>query len=170
MPSRSKQAALKILKNYGFSIPVDIEFIATSEGLSIRKQELEDDVSGLLVIKDDQVVIGINSKHHINRQRFTIAHEFGHYLLHSQLAKIFFDESTVFFRDKEASEGIKYQEIEANQFAAELLMPELILREKIVQQPLDAFDEAAIKQLANEFEVSVQALTIRLTKLGLITV
>ncbi|MGI0485501.1 ImmA/IrrE family metallo-endopeptidase [Pantanalinema rosaneae CENA516] len=170
--SKAKKEALKILKNYGDSIPVDIESIVRSEGVLIRKEELEDIVSGMLVIKNDHAVIGVNSKHHPNRQRFTIAHEFGHYLLHRQLANVFFDESLVFFRDKEASEGKKYQEIEANTFAAELLMPESVLKERIIEQPLDAFDESdesALVKLAAELEVSVQALTIRLTRLGLIT-
>lgn len=171
--ARAKQTALKILKKYECSIPVDVESIALSEGVLIRKEELEDTVSGMLVIKDNQAVIGVNSTHHPNRQRFTIAHEFGHYLLHRNLASVFFDESLVFFRDKEASTGNKYQEIEANTFAAELLMPESVLKERIIEQPLDAFDESdesAVRKLAAEFKVSVQALTIRLTKLGFITV
>lgn len=170
---RSKKTALKILAKYGYKIPIDVESIVESEGISIRQEELEDSVSGMLVIKDDRAVIGVNSAHHPNRRRFTIAHEFGHYLLHRHIAKVFFDESLVFFRDKEASEGKKLQEIEANTFAAELLMPESVLRERIIEQPLDAFDESddsALRQLATEFEVSPQALTIRLTRLGLISV
>lgn len=171
--SRAKQTALKILKKYVYSIPVDVESIVGSEGILIRREELEDVVSGMLVIKNDRAVIGVNATHHPNRQRFTIAHEFGHYLLHRKLASVFFDESLVFFRDKEASEGRKHQEIEANTFAAELLMPESILKMRITEQPLDAFDESAesaLIKLAADFQVSTQALTIRLTRLGLITV
>lgn len=171
--SKAKQTALKILKRYGFNIPIDVESIVKTEGILIRREELEDAVSGMLVIKDDQAVIGVNAKHHPNRQRFTVAHEFGHYLLHRNLSNVFFDESVVFFRDKEAAEGSKYQEIEANVFAAELLMPESVLKERLTEQPLDAFDESdesAFRKLASEFGVSIQALTIRLTRLGLISV
>lgn len=173
MSRRAKQAAANILKKYEMSLPIDIELIVSSEGVILHREKLEDAVSGMLVIKNNQVVIGVNAKHHPNRQRFTIAHEFGHYLLHRNLSNIFFDESLVFFRDEQSSEGSKYQEIEANNFAAELLMPEKLLREKITQQPVDAFDDSdnsLIQQLAKNFGVSIQALTIRLTKLGLITV
>jgi Zn-dependent peptidase ImmA (M78 family) len=173
MSRRAKQAALNILKKYRMSLPIDIELIVSSEGIILYREKLEDAVSGMLVIKNNEVVIGVNEKHHPNRQRFTIAHEFGHYLLHRNLSNIFFDESLVFFRDEQSSEGSKYQEIEANNFAAELLIPEKLLRQKIIQQPVDAFDDSdnsLIQQLAKDFGVSIQALTIRLTKLGLITV
>jgi len=83
-------------------------------------------------------------------------------------SSIFIDASIIFFRDGTSSEGSKAQEIEANAFAAELLMPEKQLREIINNQPLDAFDEGAVRRLAAQFGVSSQALTIRLTKLELI--
>jgi Zn-dependent peptidase ImmA (M78 family) len=173
MLSKVKQAARKILGRYGYSVPIDIEAIVKAEGILLQKENLEAEVSGMLVIKEKQTVIAINEKHALTRQRFTIAHEFGHYVLHKNLSNVFFDESLVFFRDQESANGTKYQEIEANNFAAELLMPEALLKKHLALKPLDAFDEAdnsGICQLAQEFGVSTQALTIRLTKLGLITV
>jgi Zn-dependent peptidase ImmA (M78 family) len=169
MLSKVKQAARKILGRYGYGVPIDIEAIVKAEGILLQKENLEAEVSGMLVIKESQTIIAINEKHALTRQRFTIAHEFGHYVLHRSLSNVFFDESLVFFRDRESTTGTKYQEIEANNFAAELLM----LRKHLALKPLDAFDEAdnsGICQLAQEFGVSTQALTIRLTKLGLITV
>jgi Zn-dependent peptidase ImmA (M78 family) len=142
------------------------------EGIIIRKESLEDSVSGMLVIKDNQSVIVVNSNHHTNRQRFTIAHELGHYFLHKNSANVFFDESLLFFRDERSAQGVKFQEIEANTFAAEFLMPEQAMRERISQEPLDALDDleqSALGRLATEFQVSCQALTIRLMRLGLIT-
>lgn len=130
---------------------------------------MEDSVSGLLVIKGDMVTLGVNKIHHPNRQRFMIAHELGHFLLHRQDSNIFVDdEPVVLFRDQTASEGTKNQEIEANAFAASLLMPEKIIREQLAQQPIDAFDDGSMKQLAAQFGVSVRAMTIRLTKLQLL--
>ena len=78
------------------------------------------------------------------------------------------DEPVVLFRDQTAAEGIKNQEIEVNAFAASLLMPESIIREQLAQQPIDAFDDTSMKQLAAQFGVSVRAMTIRLTKLQLL--
>ncbi len=78
----------------------------------------------------------------------------------------------MFFRDEKSAQGTKFQEIEANTFAAELLMPEKVLRKRLSQEPLDAlddFEKSALGELANELQVSCQALTIRLTRLGLIT-
>lgn len=163
---KARQLARDILTGGGYTVPVDVAAIAHDRGVAIRYQPLEADVSGMLVIKDGHPTIGINQMHHPNRQRFTIAHELGHYLLHGDLANIFVD--AVYFRDAESSEGTKLQEIEANAFAAELLIPEHILREQFGHQPIADADDALIRRLAARYEVSAQALTIRLTTLGLI--
>lgn len=162
------EVARQLLERFGEHLPIDVEAIVKALGIAIRTQELEDSVSGMLVMKGGRTTIGVNENHHSNRQRFTLAHELGHFLLHSNLSSIFIDASIIFFRDGTSSEGSKAQEIEANAFAAELLMPEKQLREIINNQPLDAFDEGAVRRLATQFGVSSQALTIRLTKLELI--
>lgn len=132
------------------------------------KQEMEESVSGMLVIKDGHAIIGINNSHHPNRQRFTIAHELGHFVLHSDESKVFIDNTPVFFRDEQASQGVSQTEIDANNFAAELLMPEDFIKEQLKKHPIDAFDDFAIRRLAAQMHVSVQALTIRLAKLNLV--
>jgi Zn-dependent peptidase ImmA (M78 family) len=133
----------------------------------VVQQDVEDSVSGMPVIKDDRSVIGVNQNHHPNRRRFTIGHELGHYVLHRKNAKVFVDASPVFFRDTTSSDGMQLQEIDANAFAAELLMPEDVVREYVGDQLVDVYDDATIRRLAARFEVSVQAVTIRLIRLGL---
>lgn len=165
---RAKQVARQIFERSGATLPVDVARIAHEQGLALRAQPLEPSVSGMLVIKEGQAIIGLNEAHHPHRQRFTIAHELGHYLLHRQVASVFID--AVYYRDAAASGGSQAQEIEANAFAAELLMPERVLREQFGQHDLDLVDDALIRQLASRWGVSGQALTIRLTALGLITV
>ena len=169
MKNRSQKTAQIILNSVGYNIPIDIERIIQSYNIEIRSQSLEDSMSSMLVIKNGRGIIGINKAHPPTRQRFSLAHELGHYLLHSKSTQIFVDASTIFFRDELASEGSDKEEIEANTFAAELLMPESVLRQIIRQQPLDAFDDRAVQRLAAKFGVSVQALTIRLTRLGFTT-
>jgi Zn-dependent peptidase ImmA (M78 family) len=172
MSAKAQKMARSLTIEHQLSAPVDVYVLAEKEGVLIRKDQLEDSVSGMLVVKDNKSVVVVNSNHHKNRQRFTIAHELGHYFLHKNLANVFFDESLLFFRDEQSAQGTKYQEIEANVFAAELLMPEQFLRERISKEPLDAlddFEQSALTQLANELQVSCQALTIRLMRLGLIT-
>lgn len=167
-PAKAVAEARKLLKEHGTTLPIDIAAIVKSQGIGVRLQPMEESVSGMLVIRDDHAVtVGINQSHHPNRQRFTLAHELGHFLLHGKRTRVFVDSSTMFFRDGLAAEGTDKVEIEANAFAAELLMPENVLREITHHQPLDAFDDRAIQSLAAKFGVSVRALTIRLTKLGL---
>ena len=165
---RAKDLARQLLDTVGYEMPVDAARIAENRGLVIRSQPLEDTVSGMLVIKDGRTIIGINESHHPNRQRFSIAHELGHYLLHREQSSVFID--AVYYRDQTSSEGSRAQEIEANAFAAELLMPERVVREHFERQDMDMVDDVAIRRLASRWEVSAQALTIRLTSLGLITV
>ncbi len=165
---RATEAAQKLLAEGQYQIPINVHQIALDLGLDVVEQDFEDQVSGVLVIKDGRGVIGVNSNHHRNRQRFTIAHEIGHYRLH-HIGRVFIDATPVFFRDTTSAEGQSPQEIVANAFAAELLMPENKLREILREQPIDAFDENALRSVANQFEVSTQALTIRLTRLGLIS-
>lgn len=168
MSAKAKRAALNLWREHGSAIPVDIGEIIRTEGIVLQEESLEDDVSGMLVIKDSQVTIGVNSCHHPNRRRFTMAHELGHYVLHRSSSNVFFDESLLFFRNQKSSEGTQRQEIEANNFAAELLMPEPAIRQRL-ENPIDAFNDKEVSSLASEFNVSSQALTIRLTKLGLLS-
>ena len=169
MSTKAIKAAQKVLRSVGYDIPVDIERIIQSHNIPIRYQPMEDSMSSMLVIKSGSAVIGVNQAHPPTRRRFSLAHELGHYLLHGKSPRVFLDASTIFFRDELAAEGSDIEEIEANTFAAELLMPENVLRRIIRQSPFDAFDERAVQRLAAQFEVSVQALTIRLTRLRLIT-
>lgn len=167
MADGAQQEARRLLDRFGYDLPVGVEAIVRALGITIRMQPLEESVSGMLVVKDGRAIIGVNESHHPNRQRFSIAHELGHYLLHRKVSNVFVD--AVYFRDEESSEGNKRQEIEANAFAAELLMPERVIHEHFTAQFMDDVDEMAIRRMAGRFSVSPQALTIRLTALGLIT-
>lgn len=167
MKSRAERRAEQVLEQAKSDIPVDVTSIAQFLNVTVRSRVLEDSVSGVLLIKGSQAIMGVNALHHPHRQRFTIAHEIGHLLLHRDTASVFVDSSPVFFRDAASSEGTRIQEIEANAFASALLMPQDAIREFVGNQPIDVHDEAAMKSLAGRFEVSVQALTIRLTRLGL---
>jgi Zn-dependent peptidase ImmA (M78 family) len=60
------------------------------------------------------------------------------------------------------------EEIEANRFAAEILMPETLLSQKIAGFELEYVDESndrELTKLAKDFDVSKQALSIRLSAL-----
>jgi Zn-dependent peptidase ImmA (M78 family) len=171
MVARARQAARQIAKQRADELPVNVRAIAEELGVTVADVDLSDDVSAVLVTKDKQAIIGVNMAHHPNRQRFSIAHEIGHLLLHAQSAgtQTFIESTNVFFRDGRSSDGSELREIEANAFAAELLMPEHILRNELRSHRPDLFDEEAMKPLALKFGVSVQALNIRIARLGFTT-
>lgn len=163
---QAEQAAQELLKRFGDEIPVDVSAIAEYYGASIRFGNFDDSVSGMVVLRQGQPLIGVNARHHPNRQRFTVAHELAHLILHKDIASFFLDEKSILFRDQVSSEGTSTLEIEANAFAAELLMPRARIQECVSMNPIDIFDDTVLKRLAARFGVSTQAFVIRLARLG----
>lgn len=153
--------------------PIKIESLCNHLNIRVEALELEKDVSGFLAINNDIAVIGYNKQHGNERKRFTIAHEISHFWLHAgKDAPLFIDkdkkfEQRILFRDGASSTGEFIQEREANAFAAALLMPK-----KLVEQELKSCDKIDIKEaitdLAKKFEVSTQAMSIRLSNLEII--
>lgn len=160
--------AQKLLANLGFrEIPVPVDRIARSLGARLRYSPLDEELSGFVFIKDGVPIIGVNSLHHPNRQRFTIAHEIGHLQLHPEFIRTIvhvdkqFAES-VLKRDTSSASGTERLEVEANQFAAALLMPNFVLDELLEEAPIDVEDGHSIEIWAKNFVVSKSALQYRL--------
>ena len=145
--------------------PVPVDLIAKYLGAKIRLSPFEGELAGMLIRgQDDDTVIGVNSLHHINRQRFTIAHECGHLLLHK--GEVHIDKSfRVNRRDEVSTQAIDPEEIEANRFAAELLMPYEMIKKDLVDFEIDMESEDELKELADRYEVSLQAMTHRVTNM-----
>jgi Zn-dependent peptidase ImmA (M78 family) len=158
--------AERLLRELGLdSPPIPVEKVAAHLGLQIQRASL-DDVSGLLVIEADRGVIGVNAAHAQVRQRFTIAHEIGHYVLHRTELPVFIDKTlrqySAVFRDADSSTGEDRREREANAFAAALLMPISFVRAELANLDSDVEDEETIEALAKRFKVSRQSMSIRL--------
>lgn len=149
--------------------PVPVDRIARSLGAQLRYSPLDDELSGMVYVKDGTPIIGVNALHHPNRQRFTIAHECGHLVRHkSEITKeIHVDKgfATMLMRDSNSATGEDEMEVEANLFAAELLMPASFLALSLEEQPVDIDDEAAINALAKKYKVSAAAMRFRLGNL-----
>ena len=122
-PSKAEKRATELITKLGHAAPpIDVEAIAASLGVRVERADLGDDVSGVLVRRGGQAVIGVNWTHHPSRQRFTIAHELGHFLLHA--AGTYIDKGThARFRNEQSGSGTDREEVEANAFAAALLIP-----------------------------------------------
>jgi Zn-dependent peptidase ImmA (M78 family) len=152
------------------AIPVNVERLATSLGAEVRYEPFPgDELSGMLRRQPDgRHVIGVNAMHSEARQRFTIAHELGHLRLHKD-EEFHVDEKAPIrlrFRNEASGQGDDADEIEANCFAAELLMPTQFLEREIAAIKPGTEPEDAVQQLADKFNVSVQAMTIRLSAMG----
>lgn len=145
--------------------PVPVDRLAKLKGCRVIKYDIKN-ISGVLFRSSDGVVIGVNSKHPPQRQRFTVAHELGHFLLHEGEAVHYDKDYMVSLRSGLSSEGTDIEEIEANFFAASLLMPDRFLRNDPRAAEMDVEDGRAIKALANGYAVSTQAMTHRLLRLA----
>lgn len=166
---RAQKLANEVLGKYGIQQPpVDVLSLAQHQGIRVVFQDLQDDISGMLVQSEHETVIGVNVRHHENRQRFTLAHELAHHKLHPKTPTVYVDGMMVHYRGQQG-QGPAVIELEANAFAAALLMPEDFLREDIGDRTFDLFDESTVRRLAQRYKVSVQALTIRLMELGLLS-
>ena len=120
----------------------------------IKKVPMDNYLSGSLSYKDGVWIMTVNSKHHENRQRFTLAHELAHYILHKEKNTEF--EDSTFFRGNNM-DSLEYM---ANDFAATLLMPD----EKIVSYINEGVRN--LGKLAKIFNVSAAAMKYKVEKLG----
>ena len=160
----------QILEQYNISSPpIDVPFIAKSRGIDLVLADLGD-ISGILFREGNRITIGVNKNHKETRQRFTIAHEIGHLFLHGDEALHVDKVFAIKLRNHTSSEAVDLGEIEANAFAAELLMPTEMIQQEMQKLPgvLDYEKDIIIERLAKIFNVSQQATTIRLINLGYI--
>ena len=170
-----RERALELLERFAVKqAPVPVDDLARLLGAKVVKQDAPDELSGFVLREPTKgvVIIGVNAQHHPNRQRFTIGHELGHFLLHEG-ERLHSDKQwtgyQVKLRSEQSSTGTNVDEIEANLFAAELLMPVPFLNTDLAKlAPSKLSAEENIMRLAKKYKVSEQALTLRLTSLGYI--
>lgn len=135
--------------------PRDIRALIKRLGVSIRIEPMEQQKSGYLRRLGNGWVIGVNSLHHPRRQLFTLAHELGHYVLHRETVGEF-EDATLFRAEGYGEWGV---EKEANEFAADLLMPKDDFRACVRRY------EGDVEQIARHFGVSALAVKIRANEL-----
>lgn len=164
-----QERAQALLEEQGVtSAPVPVERLAKALGAQLRFSPLDDELSGMIYVKDGTPIVGVNALHHPNRQRFTIAHELGHLQLHRpEITKeIHVDKGfPMLMRNAVSATGVNEMEIEANFFAAEILMPETFLAASLDDEPFDIDDDGAVSALAKQYKVSTAAMRFRLGNL-----
>lgn len=151
--------SLDVIKRHWNTAPVPVSDIADEIGTPILYAVLPDEISGMIRRDGDGYMIVVNKYHALTRKRFTIAHEIGHYIYHRDLlgagtgdTRAYRAIGTDFPNPKITAQ----HERQANTFAANLLMPNHLIKE------LRASGIRSPDSLAAALQVSPQAMRIKL--------
>lgn len=153
-------SAFEIIKRYWYVAPVSVVSIIRDIGIQYHEASLDPEISGMIErLGRDRYSISVNLTDSHVRQRFTAAHELGHYIYHRDLIGDGVDDSRAYRSvpaGKYFNQNIKAKhETEANRFAANLLMPSHLIK---------AFEDKGIvqiPQLASLLGVSIPAMRVR---------
>lgn len=159
----SPLTAADLLRKLFISRPedIDLEAIAWLQGAKVKYREL-DGCEACIVGRADvgRAIISIDKHGNPRRQRFSLAHEIGHWELH---------RGRILVCQKQDIGGSgrrrqpQWQEGAANRFAAELLMPEAMVTDAL--RDFRKFDMYVVRQLADAFNVSQTAMAYRLVEM-----
>jgi len=167
MNNKGSRKAKELLKEIGFDDITDMpmDLFVSALGATLIEEPLKNS-DGKIIRGNTKTLIKLNSEIiYEEKKRFTIAHEVGHYLLHDKLDLAVHNENSITLNwfqniEQQAKKGI--QEYEANDFASELLMPEIILSKFIEYKP---FSPSLIKEISNRFKTSLTSVVYRLVAL-----
>ena len=167
MNNKGSRKAKELLEEIGLDdityMPMDL--FVSALGATLIEEPLKNS-DGKIIRGNTKTLIKINSEIlYEEKKRFTIAHEVGHYLLHDKLDLAVHNENSNTLNwfqniEQQAKKGI--QEYEANDFASELLMPEIIFRKFIEYK---SFSPSLIKEISIRFKTSLTSVVYRLITL-----
>lgn len=152
--------AKRLWKLYGYKSPSELvlEDLALAMGVVVLESRL-DSADARLVRKGNRGLIRVSQAiRQPGRKRFAIAHEIGHWRLHDKVSQVLACTRDDMRVDYKASPP----EIEANQFASELLMPEVLFRLAITGR---LPEPDVINELAGEYQTSLTATAVRFVEL-----
>ena len=148
-----------IIVSHQREFPIKVGSLAKELGIVVKKSTLPAGISGEIGETGNEVVIRVNRHDVKERQRFTIAHEIAHYLLHrDRIGDGITDD--VLYRSSLSDE----LEAQANRLAADIVMPWVLIKNSL-EAIQETKVEAKIERIANEAEVSVTAMKIRFGKI-----
>ncbi len=167
-----KQVVERILsENRITAAPIPVVSIAESMGFSVYFATFNDqNIAGIMFDAEkpwgpfeDNRVIAINRKDYATRQNFTVAHEVGHFVLHCSQDNNFYER---YMHGLDRGQKEKTEK-EANSFAAELLMPESMVRSFLNTLPEQITRAQAALEISRKFIVSTKAAHLRMDELGI---
>lgn len=152
-----------LVNNDMFKVPVDVVKIAKLNGIMVYEGDLEKNVSGAIRYNQEKenFEILVNKNDTRERKRFTIAHEIGHFFLHREILMSDEIHIDIMYRMPNEDEEQKRREKDVDYFAGALLMNKTLLTKMYNENN-------TITELAEIFDVSVSAMTVRLDILGLL--
>ena len=157
--NRVRENEAEIVRRYASSFPVKVGELANELGLKVTRAPMPPKISGLIQPSGDARAgfeIRVNKYEMPERQRFTVAHEIAHYLLHrNDIGSGVVD--SIMYRSNLSSR----KEIEANRLAADIVMPARIVGRELERLGGQRTDET-VEKLAAMFRVSVPAMKVRL--------
>ena len=148
--------------------PVDVEKIAKFLKIIVVKRAYKDKgpLSAMLVRSQNKVIIGVNEKHNIQKQRFSIAHEIGHFFLHKGEELIVDKDFVINFRHYKTNNSEYLKEKDANYFASCLLVPDKFLIDDLKSYEIDVLKQKTFvevaKDLHKKYNVSLPAMQLRI--------
>jgi Zn-dependent peptidase ImmA (M78 family) len=147
---------MAVIAKHWDSTPVPIDAIIRDIGLPLHYEAMADNISGYIERQNGSYRIVVNSNHAPTRQRFTAAHELGHYIYHRDLLGEGVGDNRAYRTDGTDRPNVNIRPIherQANSFAANVLMP---------RHRLASVDGESTSVLASRFGVSQAAMKIRL--------
>jgi len=155
---------MSIVQDFASRLPVDVVALIEALGIDYFEEPMPEKNSGRIDYNDPFCMITVNANEGPQRRLFTAAHELGHYLLHRDLldGKKHMDRLySEGGNDNPNSPLSPRHEVQANNFAADLLMPSGVLKAE--------YDPALdnVRALAELCGVSRSAMEIRLQALGI---
>lgn len=160
-----RQQPCDIMKSLGIYSPqdIDLDLIAYSLGAEVKRAPLSD-CEGYIIGSEDKAIITLNIDAPIQRQRFSLGHETGHWVNDKKLNLTYRCTTTDMRQHSLQKSNFRQQkEVRANQFSAELLIPKHIVTPYLTD--LDVTFES-VRALADMFNVSRTSTAIRLVELS----
>lgn len=140
-------------------LPIKLSALARELGVELLASTLGVGISGEIRPSEQdphRYVVRVNRHDASRRQRFTVAHELAHYLLHrDQIGSGLKDD--VLYRSRLSD----WREAEANRLAADILMPQSLVNEWLDNAKLLNVDDV-VGYLADQFDVSEASMRIKL--------
>ncbi|MDH2505915.1 ImmA/IrrE family metallo-endopeptidase [Acinetobacter baumannii] len=147
----------QLIEAYQKDVPMKLGALAKQLGIVVYSATLPSNISGEIKETDGITIIKINRHDTKQRQRFTLAHEIAHFLLHKHLLSNGIVDD-VLYRSSQ-SNAI---EAEANRLAADILMPPALVNGIFKNCSHLSDKEKKLEEVAQQLNVSLTALKIRM--------